>query len=165
MAEDTPTEIDFPHISIPPVDYKNGLWTPLWYDVIRRILERTGGVDGDLINDNTVDISNKADKTIQVIAGLGLDGGGTLAADITIDVDIDEALDLVGSTTGALLVRGASGWQIIIPGTAAYVLTSNGAGVLPSWEEPADNCLDVIQAPTGMVLSDEACGTVFTNET
>jgi hypothetical protein len=164
MAEEFPTSLDFPHISEPPVDYKNGLWTPRWYEIMRRLIERTGGVDGDLVNQNTTDITGKADKTIQIIAGLGLDGGGTLAADITIDVDIDEALDIVGSTVGAILVRGVAGWQILIPGDVGEVLTSNGAGMVPSYQENAGACLPLVQAPTGIAITNEACGTVFTNE-
>lgn len=164
MAEEFETVVEIPNIQYPPVDTRTGLWVPVWYQVMEGLWQRTGGSE-DLIFQNTVDISNKADKSIQIIAGDGLDGGGTLAADITIDVNIDEALDLVGSTVGSVLVRGASGWQILIPGTAGYSLTSNGAGLLPSYQETAaDACLDVVEAPTGLVITTEDCGTVFTNE-
>lgn len=44
-------------------------------------------------------------------------------------------LDSVGSTRGSLLERGAAGWAIVSPGTATYVLTSNGAGADPSYQQ------------------------------
>lgn len=163
MAEDAETIVELPHISYSPVDFRTGLFTPAWYVFFEGLYNRSGA-DEDLVFDNTTDISGKADKSIQVIAGLGLDGGGTLAADITIDVNIDEALDLVGSTTGALLARGASGWQLIVPGTAGAVLMSNGVGLVPSYEDSGGACLPVVKAPTGLVMSSEACGTVVTNE-
>lgn len=43
-------------------------------------------------------------------------------------------LDQIGNTRGSILERGASGWQIVAPGTATYVLTSNGSGADPSWQ-------------------------------
>jgi len=163
MAEEYETIVDIPHISYPPVDFKTGLWTPVWYEVQQRLWERTGG-DVDLINQNSVDITNKADKSIQIIAGDGLDGGGTLAANITIDVNIDDTLDLVGApVTGSLLVRGVAAWQLISPGTSGYTLTSNGAGLLPTYQNSGGRCLPVVIAPTGILITDQACGTVFQN--
>lgn len=38
-----------------------------------------------------------------------------------------------GSTRGAILERGASGWTLISPGTSGHVLTSNGSGADPSY--------------------------------
>jgi hypothetical protein len=43
-------------------------------------------------------------------------------------------LDLIGSTRGSILYRGASGWSILAPGTSGYVLTSNGSGADPSYQ-------------------------------
>jgi hypothetical protein len=45
-----------------------------------------------------------------------------------------QELDTIGSARGALLERGASGWQILTPGTAGYVLASNGPGADPSYQ-------------------------------
>lgn len=45
-------------------------------------------------------------------------------------------LDLIGSTRGSILERGAAGWTAVLPGTATYILTSNGAGADPSWQAP-----------------------------
>lgn len=45
--------------------------------------------------------------------------------------------NVIGSTRGALLMRGASGWSKIDPGTSGNVLTSNGAGADPSYQDKA----------------------------
>lgn len=38
-----------------------------------------------------------------------------------------------GSTQGSILYRDASAWKILGPGTAGFVLLTNGAGANPSW--------------------------------
>lgn len=42
-------------------------------------------------------------------------------------------LDILGSTRGQLLYRGAAGWTVLSPGTAGQFLTTQGAGADPSW--------------------------------
>ena len=44
----------------------------------------------------------------------------------------------IGSTRGAVLERGATGWALLTPGASGNVLTSNGAGADPSYL-PAGN--------------------------
>lgn len=46
---------------------------------------------------------------------------------------ISSLLDLISSTRGTVLYRGASGWSPLAPGTAGYVLSTNGAGADPAW--------------------------------
>lgn len=46
-------------------------------------------------------------------------------------LDIDAAF---GSTRGSVLERGASGWQIITPGTSGFPWVSNGAGADPGYQ-------------------------------
>lgn len=74
-----------------------------------------------------------AQKTLQIIAGAGLDGGGNLSADITIDADVQEILDLISTTRGTILYRGAALWSALAPGTAGHFLKTNGAGADPEW--------------------------------
>lgn len=52
---------------------------------------------------------------------------------ITADVQVSATLDVVGSTRGNVLYRGASGWAVLPPGTSGFVLTTAGAGADPSW--------------------------------
>lgn len=45
-----------------------------------------------------------------------------------------QILDTISATRGAILERGASGWSAINPGTASFILTSNGPGADPSYQ-------------------------------
>ena len=42
-------------------------------------------------------------------------------------------LDIVGSTEGDILYRGASNWAVLAPGTSGQVLQTTGAGSTPQW--------------------------------
>lgn len=50
---------------------------------------------------------------------------------------LTSALDLVGSTRGAVLYRGATGWTVLTPGTSGQVFTSGGIGQDPTWTNVA----------------------------
>ena len=64
---------------------------------------------------------------------------GTIKANVTgstnspSDVTPSQVLDVIGTTRGSLLYRGASVWRILAPGTTNQVLTSYGAGADPQW--------------------------------
>ncbi len=45
----------------------------------------------------------------------------------------------LGNTRGSIIVRGASGWSVMGPGTAGYALVSNGAGADPSYQQNPGN--------------------------
>lgn len=58
-------------------------------------------------------------------------------ADLVPPVD-SAALDSVfGSTRGAILRRGVSGWEVLPPGTSGDVLTSAGDDADPDWSAPS----------------------------
>jgi len=82
-------------------------------------------------------ISNVA-GTLASIANLSLlaniSGGSAAPIANTLSAILDATM---GSTQGSLLVRGASLWAPYTAGTAATVLTSNGAGTNPTWQAPA----------------------------
>lgn len=66
------------------------------------------------------------------------------------DATLSELLDLIASTRGSLLYRGASGWAVRAPVAAGKLLTDNGVGADPSWEDaPAGG----ISALTGDVTA------------
>lgn len=103
-------------------------------DYFIRLLQGRGGLLEDA--GDQIDLLNAAIAALlarQIIAGIGLDGGGTLAADITIDANASAILDTISATRGVLLYRGAAGWAALAPGTAGYLLKTNGAGADPSW--------------------------------
>lgn len=51
-------------------------------------------------------LANKVDKTTQVIAGTGLTGGGTLDADVTLNIDTTAEAERIRDVIGAALVEG-----------------------------------------------------------
>lgn len=53
-------------------------------------------------------------------------------ATITL-AQISAALDLITDAHGAVLFRGTDEWTALAPGTAGYVLSTNGDGEDPSW--------------------------------
>ena len=65
--------------------------------------------------------------------------GGTIKANVTgnpaspSDVTPSQVLDVIGSTRGDILYRGATGWAVLAPGTSGYVLQTAGGGADPSW--------------------------------
>lgn len=72
----------------------------------------------------------------QVVSGatFGPAAGGTVTAnEFYSAATLSTALDLLGSTRGSILYRGALGWTQLIPGTAGWVLTTDGAGSDPYW--------------------------------
>lgn len=66
---------------------------------------------------------------------LGNSGAGSAAAaETTLTALIDRAF---GSTAGAILLRGASGWEKLDPGNAEDILTMLGSPPAPAWAQPA----------------------------
>ncbi len=64
---------------------------------------------------------------------------GTVKANVTggiagpTDATPSSVLDIIGSTQGGILYRGASAWAALGSGNAGQALLSNGAGMNPSW--------------------------------
>lgn len=93
------------------------------------------------------------------IAQIDSIGAGTVLSNVTGGSAAPSAnapsavLDVIGSTRGSLLYRGASGWSTLPPGTASYVLTSNGTGADPTWQTvsatPASTTYSVVGALSG----------------
>lgn len=67
--------------------------------------------------------------------GVGIDitPSGNIADGITISANVQAILDVISSTQGAILYRGATEWEALAAGTPGYVLSTNGPGVDPSW--------------------------------
>lgn len=82
---------------------------------------------------------------------LGNNSGGTA---IPSALSASNVLDMIGSTRGQVLYRGASGWSVLAPGTAGYVLQTGGAGADPSWIAVAGTgTVTSIAAGTGIAAS------------
>lgn len=80
-----------------------------------------------------------------------------LSTILPLSVNLQTALDGLSTTQGAIIYRGVSGWVALAPGTAGYVLATNGAGADPSWiDKPAppsiQTDLDSISSTQGTIL-------------
>lgn len=81
--------------------------------------------------------------------------GGTVKANVTgspaspADATVSAVLDVIGSTKGDLLVRNTSDWTAITTGTSGQILTANGAGNVPTWQDPSISPGGL--TPTGVV--------------
>jgi len=80
----------------------------------------------DNLSANIVDLSYL--EQIGAAKVLGSVAGGDVS-----QLSASSVLDMVGSTRGSLLYRGASGWSILSPGTSGQLLKANGAGADPAW--------------------------------
>lgn len=76
----------------------------------------------------SVALSKLADVATDTVLGRTASGTGAVSALTASDV-----LDMIGSTRGQVLYRGASTWSALGVGTAGQVLQSGGAGADPSW--------------------------------
>lgn len=91
--------------------------------------------DATLDNTGALTIANAAVSLAKManLAANSLIGNNTASPAAPAALTITNVLDLVGSTRGSIVYRGASAWSALTPGTATWVLTSNGAGADPSW--------------------------------
>jgi hypothetical protein len=95
---------------------------------MRALTERAITLDG-----NSDDIEFL--QTVRVIGGVGIDGEGALGdGDITLDVNVQEVFDLLGTTQGSIIYRNASDWVVLGPGTSGYFLKTQGPGANPVWD-------------------------------
>jgi hypothetical protein len=64
----------------------------------------------------------------KVLANISGSSSPPSASDLSAIID-----SAVGSTRGAILERGSSGWTLLTPGTQGYALVSNGPGADPGY--------------------------------
>lgn len=88
---------------------------------------------------DTVPIANNSvtNAMLATIATQRIKGRATAGTGNVEDLTVSQVLDFLSSTQGAVLYRGASGWQALAVGTSGQLLTTNGAGLDPSWTTPA----------------------------
>lgn len=91
-----------------------------------------GSTNGNVVK-RVAGIWTAADPLSAIGAGhllANTSGGSAIPGDASLTALIDAA---IGNTRGAILYRGAGGWAILAPGTAAQLLSTGGAGADPSW--------------------------------
>lgn len=76
------------------------------------------------------------DHQLQEGSGIQITPSGNLSDSPTIAADAQEILDQISTTQGSIIYRNASDWVALAPGTAGYLLETNGAGADPAWVAP-----------------------------
>lgn len=74
-----------------------------------------------------------ADHPLQEGNGIDLTNGGDIGQGVQISANVQEILNQLSTTRGAILFRGASAWQALAPGSAGQFLQTAGAGADPLW--------------------------------
>ena len=74
-----------------------------------------------------------ADNPLTGGVGIDLSPSGNILDGVTISANVQAILDVISSTQGAILFRGATDWQALAPGTAGQFLQTAGAGADPAW--------------------------------
>jgi hypothetical protein len=122
---------------IPPLNSQveivdeNGKPTPYFTRLLTKLTSAGIAGTGLTSNGTQIALATQAAKTI-----LANKTSGTASPTACTISDI---LDFVSATRGTILYRGTSGWAALAPGTAGYLLQTNGAGADPTW----------VVAPTG----------------
>lgn len=106
--------------------------TPTEY-FIRWAQQRQIDIVAGITAEQAVDLIEDWAAQRQIIAGAGMDGGGPLSSNVTLDADVQEILDQITNVQGSILYRGAAAWAALAPGTSGHFLKTNGAGANPAW--------------------------------
>lgn len=101
----------------------------------------------DNLSAGSVALSKLADVATDTVLGRTASGTGAVSA-----LSASDVLDMLGSTQGNILYRGASGWAALGVGTAGQVLQSGGAAANPSWS-------------TGVLVTDGDKGSITVSST
>lgn len=115
------------------------------------------------INYEAVPNAALANSSITVTAGTGLSGGGSVSLGSSVTINLSTPVSVANGGTGdatmaayAVVCGGTTSTgalqQVSGLGTSGYVLTSNGAGALPTWQ-PGGGGGSGITALTGDVLA------------
>jgi len=106
-------------------DYDTEWLTATGIGTVQEVDTGTGLTGGPITLTGTVALASIA--TGNVLANVS---GGSAAPTPNTPSSV---LDVIGSTRGDVLYRGASGWSALAPGTAGQILSTGGAGADPSW--------------------------------
>jgi hypothetical protein len=92
--------------------------------------------------------------TIPTLTVLANTTGGTSApSGVTLSALIDAG---AGSAEGDILIRGASTWAALAPGTSGQFLKTGGTGAIPSWATPPGGGSGSPGGSTGQIQFDNA---------
>lgn len=128
---------------------------PSWTTVtgtgtVTSVATNNGVTGGAITTTGTIGLASIAAGTVLA----NVTGGSTFPSSNTPSA----ILDIIGSTEGQILYRGASAWLALGPGTSGQVLQTQGAGATPQWA----NAGTVSSVATGQGLTG---GTITTSGT
>jgi len=100
--------------------------------------------------------ANNGDILIGIDSSNNLTFNGQLNLSSLNVTGVSSALDTIGSTQGDILYRSGAGWTVLAPGTAGYVLQTNGAATNPTWSAAGGNGVTLagVQTLTNKTLTD-----------
>lgn len=73
------------------------------------------------------------DHALREGSGIQFSPDGSINNSPIISADVQEILDQLTATRGAVIYRGLLGWAALLPGTSGQFLKTNGAGADPTW--------------------------------
>lgn len=89
-----------------------------------------------------------------VVPSITYNAQGQLTAVSSNTISASTLLDVISSTQGSVLYRGASGWAFLSPGVSGQIFTTGGAGANPSYTSVAGTgTLTSILCGTGLTCS------------
>jgi hypothetical protein len=100
-----------------------------------QLITLSGAVTGSGTTAITTTIAGNSITKAQIVnsAANSVRGNNTGSPASEIDLTPSQVLDIIGTSQGALLTRGASLWALLPPGTAGLPLLSGGAGAALSY--------------------------------
>jgi hypothetical protein len=73
---------------------------------------------------------------LDVMPAYTVKGNATGSSAQPTDISASDVLDMISSTRGTILYRGASSWSVLAPGVTTAFLRSGGVGADPYWSIP-----------------------------
>lgn len=102
----------------------------------------SGLTGGPVTTTGTISLASILDGTV-----LANTSGGTA---VPVGTTPSVILDVIGSTQGDILYRGATAWAVLAPGTSGQVLATQGSSANPHWVNAATGTVTSVATGTGL---------------
>jgi hypothetical protein len=119
----------------------------------------SSAVNSAAIAANAVTLAKLATQADQTVLA-NVSGGAAVPTAATLTSIIDE---MIGSTQGTILYRGASAWSALAVGTNGQVLQTQGAAANPEWVNPDRILINTLTASGSSVTDTSSLTSAFSN--